>query len=109
MDQRADGMRDRRPNLSLDPPRLQTGLVYDLGEVPLRRPDLLRDPRPGGGRNRARDAYVAELAPLLVCYRRSSRARARASSIFDASFPAPCALSDRPPPLPPTIGAISWI
>ena len=36
---------------------------------------------------------------------KSSRAFASASAILLAFFPAPCALSGRPPPFPPTIGA----
>ena len=40
---------------------------------------------------------------------RSSRAFASASPIFAGSLPAPRALSGRPPPLPPTIGATCWI
>src|SRR5580658_181608 len=36
-------------------------------------------------------------------------ALARASSSLSASLPPPRALSGRPPPLPPTMGAICWI
>src|SRR3954447_6849735 len=106
-------------------------MVYDGGEVPLRRPRLFRDSRPGGRGNSVGDAHLAELKRTFFCsrfavrsaalaslrtsplrcpqgsgYRRIARARASASPIFDASWPAPCALSGRPPPFPPTIGAI---
>src|SRR5262245_21055214 len=51
-------------------------------------------------------SVVVQLAKLLLAATTSALASASASSILAGSLPPPRALSGRPPPFPPTIGAI---
>src|SRR5262245_57149346 len=51
-------------------------------------------------------SVVVQLAKLLLADTTSALASASASSILADSLPPPRALSGRPPPFPPTIGAI---
>ena len=85
-------------DIPLDSPRLSTGLVLHHLQV-LRRRFVL-----GGAHRAGRDllchARVANLTEQAL-------ASAKALTILSTSGPEPCAFSGRPPPLPPTIGAIS--
>ena len=87
------------PNFPVHPPRLSTGLVLHGLQIFSRRLCLPNCPQSCACHHVLHHNCVAVMI--------SRSASASALSILPTSVPDPCAFSGRPPPLPPTIGAIS--